>query len=93
MIMRALIKEVRGQNPSFDAVDIRGKQHFYSCYYLIISFYFLEAAYRFYKTKCEEDALIKSGKIEVKKIGRRRHERITRVSLDNAIFSSQQMYM
>lgn len=38
-----------------------------------------EAAYRFYKTKCEEESLKRTGKDVEKKITRRRHERITRV--------------
>ena len=39
-----------------------------------------EAAYRFFKTKSEEDSLKRSGKSEIKKVTRRRQERITRVS-------------
>ena len=39
----------------------------------------IEAAYRFYKSKSEEESLQRSGKAESKKVLRRRHERITRV--------------
>ena len=39
-----------------------------------------EAAYRFFKTKSEEDSLKRSGKSEVKKVARRRQEHISRVS-------------
>ena len=39
-----------------------------------------EAAYRFFKTKSEEDSLKRSGKSEVKKVAWRRQERISRVS-------------
>ena len=40
----------------------------------------VEAAYRFFKTQSEEDSLKRSGKSEVKKVARRRQERISRVS-------------
>lgn len=40
-----------------------------------------EAAYRFYKTKCEEESLKRTGKHVEKKTSRRRHERITRVNI------------
>ena len=36
----------------------------------------IDAAYRFYKTKCEDESLKRSGKAEVKKVARRRQERI-----------------
>ena len=38
-----------------------------------------EAAYRFFKTKSEENSLKRSGKAEVMKVSRRRKERIARV--------------
>lgn len=38
-----------------------------------------EAAYRFFKTKSEENALKRSGKSEFMKVARRRKERIARV--------------
>ncbi len=40
----------------------------------------IDAAYRFYKSKSEEESIKRSGKAELKKVSRRRHERITRVS-------------
>ena len=46
---------------------------------LFTSLFSIEAAYRFYKFKCEESAR-HSGKAESKKASRRRHEQITRVS-------------
>ena len=39
-----------------------------------------EAAYRFYRTKCEEESAKRRGTEGVKKITKRRHERIVRVS-------------
>lgn len=42
-------------------------------------FRIIDAAYRFYKSKCQEESLKRSGKAEEKKVSRRRHERITRV--------------
>ena len=41
---------------------------------------FLEAAYRFYKSKCEAQSLERSGKSGSRRIARRRYERISRVS-------------
>ena len=106
-IMRTILKVVKGLNPTFDGVDIRGElstpciYYMYSCIFnnlsqvpgftfcvvhlehlcnLDITTFILEAAYRFYKSKCEEEALRRSGKTESKKISQRRHERIARVS-------------
>ena len=43
-------------------------------------YFYIEAAYRFYKSKCEQESLRRrKGKMEDKKISRRRHERIVRV--------------
>lgn len=38
-----------------------------------------EAAYRFYRTKCEENSAKKNGKDGAKKLMKRRHERTVRV--------------
>ena len=43
--------------------------------------FLLEAAYRFYKTKCEEDSLKRKGADGAKKTARRHHERIVRVGV------------
>ncbi len=43
---------------------------------LIFIFFVTEAAYRFYKTKCEEESLKRTGKDVEKKRTRRRHERV-----------------
>ena len=39
-----------------------------------------EAAYRFYKTKCEEESSRRRGKEDSVKKNKRRHERVVRVS-------------
>ena len=46
---------------------------------MVFLFFISVAAYRFYRTKSEENAAKKSGKDGVKKLTRRRHERIVRV--------------
>ena len=40
----------------------------------------IDAAYRFYKTKCEEDSIKRRGKTAEKQKKKRIHERLTRVS-------------
>ena len=47
---------------------------------VLVDCLFAEAAYRFFKTKSEEDSLKRNGKAEIKKVCRRRQERLTRVS-------------
>ena len=79
------MKEVKGLNPTFDAADIRGKCKGYWLYHLlqvhkVHTCYTAEAAYRFFKTKSEEDSLKRNGMAERKKVTRRRQERVTRVS-------------
>ena len=41
----------------------------------------LDAAYRFYRTRCEEASVGRRGKASQKLKTKRRHERMTRVSL------------
>jgi len=45
-------------------------------------FFFLssEAAYRYYKSKCEEESVKRRGKDSSQNLAKRRHERIARVS-------------
>lgn len=52
---------------------------------LTFSNLFLEAAYRFYKTRCEEDSAKRRGKSESMKKAKRRHERVVRVSNSRAV--------
>ena len=80
-IITRIVKEVKGLNPTFDAADIRG-QFFYITVVqsVLVDCLFAEAAYRFFKTKSEEDSLKRNGKAEIKKVCRRRQERLTRVS-------------
>ena len=42
--------------------------------------FFTEAAYRFYKSKCEEESAKQRGKLPFKNRLKRRHERLHRVS-------------
>jgi hypothetical protein len=39
----------------------------------------IDAAYRFYKSKCEEESAKRRGKFGPRKTSKRRHERIVRV--------------
>ena len=48
-----------------------------------------EAAYRFYKTKCEEESTKRRGKEDSIKMIKRRHERIVRVSTVLTVFRPQ----
>ena len=41
----------------------------------------LDAAYRFYRTRAEEQSIKRRGKMEIKNKTKRRHERIVRVSI------------
>ena len=41
----------------------------------------VEAAHRFYKSKQQDEALKRNGKSEERKIARRQHERMNRVSM------------
>ena len=46
----------------------------------------VDAAYRFYKTKCEEDSIKRRGKTAEKQQRKRARERLTRVSALNLCF-------
>ena len=46
----------------------------------------VDAAYRFYKTKCEEDSIKRHGKTTEKQQRKRAHERLTQVSVLNSCF-------
>lgn len=71
----------------FRVCDVHVHAHF-----LVFVFYLTEAAYRFFKTKSEEDALKRSGKSEVWKVVRRRKERITKVRRVNALSYPSNMF-
>ena len=65
-------------------VSVRATVHFWLYHLLQVhkvhTCYTAEAAYRFFKTKSEEDSLKRNGMAERKKVTRRRQERVTRVS-------------
>ena len=47
---------------------------------LLCAFSFIVAAYRFFKSRCEEASLERRGKAQEKRTAKRRHEQIVRVS-------------
>ena len=47
---------------------------------VLVDCLFAETAYRFFITKSENDSLKRNGKAEIKKVYRRRQERLTRIS-------------
>ena len=49
------------------------------CDHICITFYHLEAAYCFYKSKREAESLKRGGKSETMKAAHRRYERVSRV--------------
>ena len=49
--------------------------------YRQLTFYCIDAAYRLYRSKCEEESINKRGRTTEIQQRKRRHERIARVSL------------
>ena len=45
----------------------------------------LDAAYRFYRSRCEDESAKRRGKDQVRKTSKRRHERLVRVSIEIGI--------
>ena len=61
--------------------------HMDVCMHLTIIFIgHVDAAYRFYKTKCEEDSIKRRGKTAEKQQRKRARERLTRVFLTCVLF-------
>ena len=61
--------------------------HIDVCMHLTIIFIgHVDAAYRFYKTKCGEDSIKRRGKTTEKQQRKRAHERLTQVSVLNLCF-------
>ena len=60
------MKEVKYLNPRFDCTDIRGTLN--KCVCSVANLVFLEAAYRYYRTKCEEESNKRKGMGESLKV-------------------------
>ena len=95
-----IVKEVQGVNPSFQESDIRGIYHiafnFNSLLFIYGTCTCTAAAYRYYRTRAQQESLVKRGKDIERKQLRRKHERIVRVSplqlYNNSVIITQ-MYM
>ena len=85
-VMNKLVRKVKSLNPEFSSGDIRGTKFDYCSYlYEVIvincTFFILEASYRYYKTKCEEESAKRRGLEDTLKKSKRKRERLLRVNI------------
>ena len=79
-VLDCLLREVKALNPSYITEHIKGTCAWWlnggTIHWPIFD---IDAAYRFYRTRCEEASIGRRGKAPEKLKTKRRHERLTRV--------------
>ena len=85
-VLNKLVREVKSLNPEFSSGYIRGTKFDYCSYLdevIVINctFFILEASYRCYKTKCEEESAKRRGLEDTLKKSKRKRERLLRVNI------------
>ena len=83
-VLDRLLREVKALNPEFLTQHIKGirinNKVPYSIAIPTVGYIFTDAAYRFYRSRCEDESAKRRGKLQTKNRSKRKHERMTRVS-------------
>ena len=83
-VLKRLINEVKVANPSFIEKDIRGIWSIKLNGYLTLRSYYLEAAYRFFRTRKKAESVSRRGLSDRKRVYKRRYERLLRVRINES---------